>query len=111
MARLAADMKDRRLRAQMEKQSARRMGKLASDARAEADAAVVETLAASQQDLGVTVETPQSRSRRKSFRRGQRVAVKGFKQPVIFRRHDGRTAEVEAGPLRMKVPLADIVGD
>ena len=24
--------------------------------------------------------------------------------------HDGRTAEVEAGPLRMKVPLADIIG-
>jgi DNA mismatch repair protein MutS2 len=36
--------------------------------------------------------------------------VKGFKQPVVFRRHDGRTAEVEAGPLRMKVALADIVG-
>jgi DNA mismatch repair protein MutS2 len=33
-----------------------------------------------------------------------------LKQAVIFRRHDGRTAEVEAGPLRMKVPLADIVG-
>ena len=29
---------------------------------------------------------------------------------MVFRRHDGRSAEVEAGPLRMKVPLADIVG-
>ena len=28
---------------------------------------------------------------------------------MIFRRHDGRMAEVEAGPLRMKVPLGDIV--
>ena len=27
----------------------------------------------------------------------------------MFRRHDGRIAEVEAGPLRMKIPLADIV--
>jgi DNA mismatch repair protein MutS2 len=36
--------------------------------------------------------------------------VKGFKSPVIFRRHDGRTAEVEAGPLRMRVPLADVMG-
>jgi DNA mismatch repair protein MutS2 len=35
--------------------------------------------------------------------------VKGFKQPVIFRRQDGRTAEVEAGVLRMKVPLSDIL--
>jgi DNA mismatch repair protein MutS2 len=38
-----------------------------------------------------------------------RVSVKGFKQPVIFRRQDGRTAEVEAGMLRMKVPLADVL--
>jgi DNA mismatch repair protein MutS2 len=29
---------------------------------------------------------------------------------VVFRRHDGRTAEVQAGPLRMKVALSDIVG-
>jgi len=36
--------------------------------------------------------------------------VKGFKQPVVFRRHDGRTAEVQAGPLRMKIALSDIVG-
>ena len=28
---------------------------------------------------------------------------------MVFRRHDGRMAEVEAGALRMKVPLADIV--
>ena len=35
--------------------------------------------------------------------------MKGFKQAVIFRRHDGRNAEVEAGPLRMKVPLAEIL--
>ena len=40
---------------------------------------------------------------------GLRVRLKTFKQAVIFRRHDGRTAEVEAGPLRMKVPLADII--
>lgn len=36
--------------------------------------------------------------------------VKGWKQPLIFRRHDGRDAEVEAGPMRLKVPLPDIVG-
>jgi hypothetical protein len=46
----------------------------------------------------------------RAARRGSAaLSVKGFKQPVIFRRQDGRTAEVEAGPLRMKVPLADIL--
>jgi DNA mismatch repair protein MutS2 len=86
------------------------MGKLTADARADADAAVVETLAASQTDLGTisearaTVVTPDELSA------GLRVRIKGFRQPVVFRRHDGRTAEVEAGPLRMKVPLADIIG-
>ena len=40
---------------------------------------------------------------------GQRVYGEGIQAAVIFRRHDGRMAEVEAGPMRMKVPLADIV--
>ncbi|MBZ5696755.1 MAG: Smr/MutS family protein [Acidobacteriia bacterium] len=110
VARLAADIKDRALRAQLEKQGGRRMGKISSDARAEADAAVVETLAASQADLGVAagkLETPVAPEK---LLEGQRVQVKGFKQAVVFRRHDGRTAEVEAGPLRMKVALADVIG-
>jgi len=109
VARLAADIKDRSVRAQIEKQSGRRMGKIASEARAEADAAVVETLAASQADLGAGVEGPPKPVEPEQLSAGMRVNVKGFKQPVVFRRHDGRSAEVEAGPLRMKVPLADII--
>ena len=105
--RLAEGVKDRALRAQIEKQTGRRMGKITSESRAEADAAVVETLAASQADLGVAVEAAKSVAP-EELAEGVRVHVKTFKQPVIFRRHDGRTAEVEAGPLRMKVPLADI---
>src|SRR5271170_6192935 len=85
------------------------MGKLGSDARAEADAAVVDTLAASQQDLGVGVEAPAKPVAPEQLSAGVRVHVKGFKQAVVFRRHDGRIAEVEAGPLRMKIPLADVV--
>jgi DNA mismatch repair protein MutS2 len=107
--RLAADIKDRALRTQVEKQAGRRMGKLGGDARAEADAAVVDALAASQQDLGVGVEAPAKPVAPEQLSAGARVQVKGFKQTVVFRRHDGRTAEVEAGPLRMKIPLADIV--
>ena len=41
---------------------------------------------------------------------GMLINVKNFKQPIIFRRHDGRTAEVEAGPLRMRIPLSDVMG-
>ena len=109
VARLVEDVKDRAVRAQLEKQAGRRMGKFESDARAEADAAVVETLAASQADLGVAIAAQPAPVAPELLAAGQRIAVKGFKQPVIFQRHDGRSAEVQAGPLRMKVPLADIV--
>ena len=110
VSRLTAEIKDRAVRAQIEKQSGRRMGKLASEARADADAAVVETLSTSQADLGVSAQAPAKPVEPDELSAGQRVVVKGFKQPAIFRRHDGRTAEVEAGIMRMRVPLADIVG-
>ncbi|MGH9717280.1 MAG: endonuclease MutS2 [Candidatus Acidiferrales bacterium] len=108
--RVAMDVKDRALRAQIEKQAGRRSGKIFSEARAEADAAVVDTLASSQADLGISNNAASKAVPPERLSVGQRVIVKGFKQPVIFRRHDGRTAEVEAGPLRMKIPVADIVG-
>lgn len=110
VARVTSEIKDRALRGQLEKQAGRRMGKIESEAREDADAAVVETLAASQQDLGVTATAPAQPIAPELLSAGQRVIVKSFKQPVVFRRHDGRTAEVEAGPLRMKVPLAEIIG-
>jgi DNA mismatch repair protein MutS2 len=109
VARMVEDVKDRALRAQLEKQTGRRLGKFESDARAEADAAVVETLAASQADLGMAIAAQQAPVAPELLSAGRRITVKGFKQPVIFQRHDGRSAEVQAGPLRMKVPLADIV--
>jgi DNA mismatch repair protein MutS2 len=110
VARLTADIQDRSLRAQLEKQSGRRMAKLGSDARAEVDAAVVDALASSQQDLGVGAEVAATGVPPEQLVAGMRVHVRGFKQAVVFRRHDGRIAEVEAGPLRMKVPIADILG-
>ena len=36
--------------------------------------------------------------------------MRGFSKPVIFRRLDGTSAEIEAGPLRMKVALGEITG-
>jgi DNA mismatch repair protein MutS2 len=109
MARLTAEIQDRTLRAQIEKQSGKRIAKLESHARADKDAAIVDTLAASQADLGVSEAAAPKPVDVETLASGQRIVVKGFKQPVIFRRHDGRMAEVEAGPLRMKVPVADVV--
>ena len=36
--------------------------------------------------------------------------MRGFSKPVIFRRLDGSSAEIEAGPLRMKVAVDEITG-
>jgi DNA mismatch repair protein MutS2 len=109
VARVVEEVKDRTLRAQIENSAGRRMRKMTSEGRAETDAAVVETLAASQTDLGVTEGTSVKSIDLASLSGGQKVRVRGFKQPVVFRRTDGRQAEVEAGPLRMKVALRDIV--
>jgi DNA mismatch repair protein MutS2 len=109
VAQLTEEIKDRALRAQTEKQAGRKFGKFASDARAEVDAAVVQALAASQQDLGVVAAEERHEVAAGELAAGQRLQVKGFKQPVIFRRLDGRMAEVEAGPMRMKVPVADVI--
>lgn len=110
VALVTGEIHDRILRAQLEKQSSKRLGKISSEARAEADAAVVETLAASQPDLGASAPILAKPVAPELLTAGQRVEVRGFKQPVVFRRHDGRTAEVQAGPLRMKVALSDIMG-
>ena len=56
------------------------MGKLGSDARAEADAAVVETLAASQADLGASADALAAPVAPELLAEGARVQVKGFKQ-------------------------------
>src|SRR6266478_4978350 len=39
-----------------------------------------------------------------------RTRMRGFNKPVIFRRLDGNSEEIEAGPLRMKVAVDEIVG-
>lgn len=110
VARLTEEIKDRTVRGQLEKQASRGLGKIESDARADADSAVIEVLAASQADLGASAPVVEKPVAPELLTAGLRINVKGFKQPVIFRRHDGRMADVEAGPLRMKVPLSEILG-
>jgi len=41
---------------------------------------------------------------------GAKIRVRGFSKPVLLRRIDGSSAEIEAGPLRMKVALDEITG-
>jgi DNA mismatch repair protein MutS2 len=107
VARLVADVADKKARAQLEKQAARRLGKIRAEVRDEADAAIVEHLAASQPDLGVALQLP-APVEPGQLVPGARVRIRGMKQPVILRRLDDRNAEVEAGPLRMKIALGDI---
>jgi DNA mismatch repair protein MutS2 len=109
ISHLAEEIRDRTLRAQIEKQSGKRIAKIGAEARADTNAAVVETLAASQEDLGVSPSVAGKPVAPEQLSAGQRITVKNFKQPVVFRRHDGRMAEIEAGPLRMRVPLSDVI--
>jgi DNA mismatch repair protein MutS2 len=110
VARVTADVHDRVLQAQLEKQAGKRIAKFSADARADANAAIVETLASSQADLGVAPVTVAKPVAADQLSAGMLINVKNFKQPIIFRRHDGRMAEVEAGPLRMRIPLTDVLG-
>jgi DNA mismatch repair protein MutS2 len=110
VARVVAEVHDRTLQAHLEKQSGKRVAKFASEARADTNAAVVDTLASSQADLGVSPGATAKPVEPERLMPGVRVHVKNFRQPIVFRRHDGRQAEVEAGPMRLRVPLSDITG-
>ena len=102
-------VKDRELRAQLEKTSRRRVQEVRGDAKEELNAAVVQTISVSQQDLGVKPETFE-RVNVSQLQPGIRIRVRGFNKPVILRRFDGPSVEIEAGPLRMKVALDEITG-
>jgi DNA mismatch repair protein MutS2 len=102
-------VKDRELRSQLEKSSRRKMQDARGEARDELNAAVVQTLSESQADLGIQGESsaPPSPDR---LQPGARIRVRGFTKPVILRRVEGPSAEIEAGPLRMKVAVDQITG-
>ncbi|HMF28048.1 MAG TPA: hypothetical protein VKE42_04705, partial [Candidatus Cybelea sp.] len=104
VARVVEAVKERELRAQLEKTARRKMQDARSEAREELNAAVVQTLADSQADLGVHSAAlgPLNAG---LLQAGAKIRVRGFNKPVIFRRLDGSSAEIEAGPLRMKVAL------
>ncbi len=107
-ARAIEAVKERELRAQLEKQTHRKLVKARGDAREEADAATVAHLADSQADLGIAAAQAVKPVAQGDLVPGVRIRVRGLPTPVTLRRRDETSAEVEAGPLRMKVALADI---
>jgi DNA mismatch repair protein MutS2 len=108
MARALEGIRDRELRAQAEKAARRQSQKARGEARDGADSAVVAHLAESQQDLGSEAAREQPVAA-ELLVPGARVRVRGLPQPVVLRNLDERAAQVEAGPLRMKVKREDIL--
>jgi DNA mismatch repair protein MutS2 len=102
-------IKERQLREQFSKQAQRSITKARAEAREEADAAVVQHLSASQADLGAAVIPVEKPVQAERLVPGVKIRVRGFPSPVVLRRIDARNADVEAGPLRMKIALDDIL--
>jgi DNA mismatch repair protein MutS2 len=102
-------VKERELRAQLEKTARRKMQDVRGEAKEELNAAVVQTISESQQDLGLKPESLEAVSLEK-LQPGVKVRVRGFSKAVILRRVEGSSAEIEAGPLRMKVAVEEITG-
>jgi DNA mismatch repair protein MutS2 len=102
-------VKERELRGQLEKTTKRKVSDVRSEAREELNAAVVQTISESQSDLGVTANSTGAVNA-EQLQSGAKIRVRGFSKPVIFRRLDGSSAEIEAGPLRMKVAVDEIIG-
>jgi len=109
VARVVEAVKERELRGQMEKTARRKMQDVRGEAREELNAAVVQTISDSQADLGARAASTETVSAER-LKSGARVRVRGFSKPVVFRRLEGSSAEIEAGPLRMKVALDEITG-
>lgn len=108
VARAIEAVKERELRAQLEKQAGRKIAKARGEAREEADNATVAHLADSQADLGTTSSESLKPVAQSDLVPGARVRVRGLPAPAVLRHRDDSSAEIEAGPLRMKVALADI---
>jgi DNA mismatch repair protein MutS2 len=109
VARVVEAVKERELRSQLEKSTKRKVQDVRIEARDDLNAAVVQTLSESQADLGLSLDAATSVAP-DQLQPGARIRVRGFKKPVVLRRIDGSSAEIEAGPLRMKVAIDEIVG-
>jgi DNA mismatch repair protein MutS2 len=109
VASVVEAVKERELRGSVEKFARRKSQDVRGEARDELNAAVVQTISESQQDLGAPAAAKESLTQAQ-LQPGTRIHVRGFSKPVVLRRIEGNSAEIEAGPLRMKVGLDDITG-
>lgn len=107
VARVVDAVKERELRSQLEKTARRKMLDVRGEAKEELNAAVVQTISESRRDLGVKPESFDKVSA-EQLQPGAKVRVRSFSKPVILRRVEGPSAEIEAGPLRMKVAVEEI---
>jgi DNA mismatch repair protein MutS2 len=107
VARVVEAVKEKELRGSLERSARRKVQEVRGAAREELNAAVVQTISESQQDLGASASVEKSVVAAQ-LQPGARVHVRGFSKPVVLRRIDGSSAEIEAGPLRMKVGLDEI---
>jgi DNA mismatch repair protein MutS2 len=109
VARVVEAVKERELRGQIEKTSRRKLGEVRGAAQEELNAAVVQTISESQGELGIAPSAAGAVNA-ELLQPGAKIRVRGFSKPVILRRLEGRNAEIEAGPLRMKIAVEEIVG-
>jgi DNA mismatch repair protein MutS2 len=109
VAQVVEAVKEKELRGSLERSARRKVQEVRGAAREELNAAVVQTISESQQDLGASASVEKSVVAAQ-LQPGARVHVRGFSKPVVLRRIDGSSAEIEAGPLRMKVGLDEITG-
>jgi DNA mismatch repair protein MutS2 len=109
VSRVVEAVKEKELHGSLEKFARRKGQDVRGEARDELNAAVVQTISESQQDLGAPAAGKEIVAAA-HLQPGARVHVRGFSKPVVVRRIDGTTAEIEAGPLRMKVGLDEIIG-
>jgi DNA mismatch repair protein MutS2 len=107
VARLVEAVKERELRGPLDKFARRKSQDVRGEARDELNAAVVQTISESQQDLGAPAAGKEALTQAQ-LQPGTRIHVRGFSKPVVLRRIEGNSAEIEAGPLRMKVALDEI---
>src|SRR5262249_37305713 len=108
VARVVEAVKERELRAQLEKSTRSKVQDARSEAREDLNAAIVQTLSESQADLGLA-SSASAPINHDQLQPGVRIHGGGFNKAVVFRRLDGSSAEIEAGPLRMKVALDEII--
>jgi DNA mismatch repair protein MutS2 len=109
VASVVEAVKERELRGSLEKSARRKVQDVRGEAREEFNAALVQTLSDSQTDLGVRPSAGEGIPAC-GLQPGARIRVRGFSKPVVFRRLEGSSAEIEAGPLRMKVAIDQITG-